>query len=342
MNRSDAAIAASIFWADLDAVDGVDLLYPRSQAIEQFGYIADFRIGLTKELSGDRFFEALLLYNQFKMTHDVSYMDQLWLEDIGSSVTQARTERNFDRSKTWGLHFGYVQPIPESEWRIGGILTANWKSHPKIPNYELMNIPRDPGNSWAYNIGLGFSRSFEKSTIGIDLVYEPIWSNTWADAADYVTTRSGHLLPPGYKTVENDFRFSDWILRMGLTSKENETFGFQLGLQARSIGYELDQKNYIEEFSRNQHERWDEWAATWGLLLNLDGLDIRYNGRWTTGTGRPGVDRRNLNSPGCASCLSADYILAPEGSLTLQNADVVTHQVTVAVPLTRQKAVGHK
>ena len=30
--------------------------------------------------------------------------------------------------------------------------------HPKIPNYEIMNIPRDPGTSWSYNLGVGIAR----------------------------------------------------------------------------------------------------------------------------------------------------------------------------------------
>ena len=36
---------------------------------------------------------------------------------------------------------------------LGWVATTNLMSHPKIPNYEIVNIPRDPGRSTAYNVG---------------------------------------------------------------------------------------------------------------------------------------------------------------------------------------------
>ncbi len=334
LNGSNTAIGGSVFWADLDAVDGVDLLYPGSQDIEQFGSILDLRMGLISELSDDRSLEAMLLYNRFDMTHDVTYNDWRWIEDLGNSIIDTRMERNLDRSRTWGVHLGYVVPIGSDGWRLGGIMTGNWVSHPKIPNYELMNIPRDPGNSWAYNIGLGFSRSEKLSVVGIDFIYEPILSNTWADAAERIETPIGRIILPGGKTVENDFQFSNYLLRLGFTSQENERFGIQFGLQVRSIGYKLVQNNYVQEFRRKQRERWQEWTASFGLILNLQELQVKYQGRWTTGTGQPGVSgNATLESAGDSRGFQS-IIVAPSGSLTLLDAHVITHRITVSIPIT--------
>ena len=147
--------------------------------------------------------------------------------------------------------------VSDSGWRIGGIMTGNWKSYPKIPNYSIMNIPRDPGNASAYNLGFGFSKTHENVTLGVDFVYEPIWSNTWANAAEPVTTNDGGHIPVGGKTIENDFRFSNKLLRMGI-HEEGKRFGYQLGIQVRSIRYLLDQYDYIENFQRSQIEQWLE------------------------------------------------------------------------------------
>jgi len=70
----------------------------------------------------------------------------------------------------------YVQPRGEDSWCIGGILTGDRKQHPKIPNDELQNIPRDPGQSWAYNLGIARNR-FGKRAIALssggDIVLAP-------------------------------------------------------------------------------------------------------------------------------------------------------------------------
>jgi hypothetical protein len=335
LDDSDATIGASIFWADLDGVDGVDMLYAQSQSIQQYGHIVDLRVGLLNEWAGDRSLEFLLLHHRVNMTHDVSYIDWILNEWEPLSTRQMRTEKNLDRSNTWGLHIGYCRPLSQKDWHIGTLLTGNWKTHPKIPNYEIMNIPRDPGNSCAYNIGVGLSRQREHSVFGVDFIYEPIWSNTWADAAESIETESGKTIRAGEKTVENDFKFSNSLVRLGL-SREKGSFGFQIGIQARSIRYRLDQYDYIEEFRRKQRESWMEWTVSLGLILKFQEFQIRYLGRVTMGTGRPGTAFNNFATTREALAYYdefSDFIIAPSGPMTLQDVTVLTHQITVSLPI---------
>jgi hypothetical protein len=324
------SIAASVFGASLEAVDGVDLLYALSQNLDQSGSMLDYRVGLVTELGKDRSLELLVLHNRFDMTHDVTYIDVWWDPVLHRTQAQTRLETNLDRTNTWGLHLGYDQPLTETGWRIGGILTGNRKSHPKIPNYEIMNIPRDPGYSWAYNVGLGLSRTQGPAAFGIDFIYEPIWSETWADTDTVMTTRTGRTIEAGGKTVENDFRFSNALLRTGI-SRENEKAGFQLGLQVRSIQYWLDQYNNLEEARRKQKESWMEWTPSWGAGLKFPEFEVRYMGRVTTGTGRPGVAWTGPRAE--AAFAASDFIVAPSGPLTLQEARVLTQQISVSIPI---------
>jgi hypothetical protein len=120
------------------------------------------------------------------------------------------------------------------------VATTNLMSHPKIPDYEIQNIPRDPGNSQAFNLGAGLSRSAHGSTFALDAVYEPIWSYTWADAAAPLQTSAGATIPAGGKTIENRFRFSNALIRMGFSqdmpfAQDAKAFGFQLGLAVHRI-----------------------------------------------------------------------------------------------------------
>ena len=326
------SVAASAFGADLEAVEGVDFLYARAQRIAQDGHMLDYRLGLVAEGSDGRALELLLLHNRVNMTHDVTYQNWLWDPVTRRGTIQTRVETNLDRTRTWGAHAGYEQPLGDDGVRLGVVLTGNHKSHPKIPNYEIMNIPRDPGYSWAYNVGVGLSRTEGPATLGVDLVYEPIWSETWADSDTTVKTRSGRVIEPGGKTVENDFRFSNFLLRAGL-AREQERWGFQLGLQARNIHYWLDQRDNVRETQRDQEEEWLEWTPTWGASVKFPEFHVRYTGRRTTGTGHPGVAWEGRGTP--ASLQAADFIVAPGGTLTLQEAAVWTHQVAVMVPLGR-------
>ncbi len=331
---ANAALGGSVFWAGLDAVQGVDLLYAGSQSIDQEGHLLDLRLGWYGELSGERTYEVLLLHNRLDMTHDVTYLDWVFPNPLPVEP-QPRVETNLDRTNTWGVHLGYVQPLGAPGWRIGGILTSNWKSHPKIPNYEIQNIPRDPGDSFGMNFGLGISRSLDETTFGIDLIFEPIWSDTWAEAAAQDTSVSGRVIPVGGKTVENDFSFTNALIRTGF-GYQHEAFGFQLGLRVRSYDYELEQIDLIEETKRRQNESWIEWTPTWGLTLTFTEIEVRYQGRVTSGTGQPGTAWTTVGFGRFESALdagAADFIVAPSGPLTLQDASVTAHQFSLSIPV---------
>jgi len=328
------AIGASVSAADLEAVDGVELLYANSSLIEQYGRTVDYRLGVAGDLEGNRTFEVLLLHNRIRMTHDVTYSNLPGL--FVDPPMPSTMKRNYDYSNSTGIHFGYVQPMAQEGWRVGGILTGNWKSHPKIPEYELENmspIPKDPGNSWAYNLGFGFSKMSESSIIGIDFIFEPVWTETWGEAGEPIPTNTGLIIPIGGKTVENDFRFDNYIFRMGTQWVRGST-GFQLGLQLRSVNYKLNQLNNIEGFARLQREHWIEWTPSWGINLSLPEFGLYYVGRLRAGTGRPGAASVwGFDRDVGMVLLSGDFLVAPTASLVLQDATVVTHQFFMVIPL---------
>ena len=328
------AIGASVMLASLNAVDGVEHMYALSSDIDQFGHLEDYRLGLTAQLAGDRSLEVVVLHNRFDMTHDVTYVDWILADSTAWTWEQrVRLETNLDKTQTWGLHLGYVQPIGTSAWRVGGVLTANRKSHPKIPNYELMNIPRDPGTSWAYNLGVGASKTEGPTTFAVDLVYEPAVSHTWVEALVDVTSASGRVIGSGEKTLENRFNFSNAVIRLGV-ARQVDIATLQLGLQVYSYNYTLRQQDHVAVTNRRQNEQWMEWTPSWGASFAFADLEVRYLGRVVTGTGRPGVAWNGLVAERAAVLSAAnDIVVAPGGPLTLQTARVLTHQLGIAVPI---------
>jgi len=336
------SLGAAALWSGLHALDGVDLLYAGSRRVEQTGYAMDVRLGLLKEWVGGRSLEAILLHNRFAATHDVTYADLFWDPATQRTLQRARLEENQDRTNTWGLHVEYERPMAQAGWRIGWLATANLMSHPKIPTYEIANvpaIPRDPGRSAAYNLGVGISKTRGMGTFAIDAVFEPIWSYTWADAAAPVATAPGDTIAAGGKTVENHFRFSNALIRMGagrdieLGGGLGKAAGVQFGLIVRSVRYRLAQTDHVQALARTLTTGWLEWTPTWGLSLRFPEFEIRYRGRVTHGAGRPG----GLSFPVLWSrdvALAGGSILAaPNGPLNLTDVNTATHQISLSVPL---------
>jgi hypothetical protein len=333
------SVGASFSWALLNAIDGVDLLYPGSQSINQFGHAVDVRVGLLKEWPGDRSLDAVLLHNRFGMSEDVTYTDLFWDPGTQRVLQRPRVDRELDRTNAWGLHLQYERPLGAPGWRIGWIATGNLMSHPKIPNYEIMSIPRDPGHSQAYQVGVGVSRSDGPATFGLDAVYEPIWSHRYATAEVPTETTGGNTIPPGGKTIENRFRFSNALFRMGVARElplgaRPRTAAWQLGVAVHAIHYWLTQQDHVLDARRAREDWWVEWTPTWGLTLRFPELELRYSGRITKGTGRPGTQTGGIIAFDDASAVRAGGLLvAPNGPLTLQHVNVVTHQFSLSLPL---------
>src|SRR5207247_3475658 len=100
---------------------------------------------------------------------------------------------------------------------IVSIQTLNRPPHLKLPNYDITNvavIPWDPGRSYASDLGVGLSKALGHATFGVDAIYPPISSYTWADAMAPTTTLGGDTIATGGKTVENRFRFSNAVFRI--------------------------------------------------------------------------------------------------------------------------------
>jgi len=335
---SGLSVGGSIAWAKLRALDGVDLLYPGSRRVDQSGETFDARLGVLKEWAGDRSFEAIVLHERFRMTHEVTFLDVFWDPGTQQFLQSSRLERNRDFSKRWGVQVKYERPLAASEWRIGWLATFNRISQPNTPNSDVLNIPQDPGRATAYELGVGVSRTYGPSVFGMDVVYQPIWSTTWAEAQTPVVKLAGGTIPVGGRTVENGFHFSNALIRIGVSREVTlgpltRTAALQLGLAVRSVHYNLAQQDHVDAVTRHLEESWLEWTPTWGLSFRFPELELRYRGRVSHGTDRLVASNQNgfIANPVAGG---APGFFPPAGSaMTLDGVHVVTHQFSVSLPL---------
>jgi hypothetical protein len=341
---SNLSIGASALWTGLHALDGVDLLYNGSIRVAQTGHAIDFRMGALKEWPGERgarTLEAVVLHNRFAATHNVLYADQLWDPGSQQFVVQTRTDHNVDQTNTWGAQLEYQMPLATPGWCIGWLATVNRATHPKLPNYDITNvavIPWDPGRSYAYNLGVGLSKVLGPATFGVDAIYEPIRSYTWADAIVPTATLGGDTIAVGGETVENRFKFSNAVFRVGVgrdiaLEGSPKAVGVQFGLMVRSINYRLQQIDHIELTQRSLRTGWLEWSPTWGLTLRFPELELRYRGRVTKGAGRPGFDGQFVVGARDLAVSTGAILAVPSGPLSLVDVNTATHQISLSLPI---------
>ena len=340
--QAGLSVGASAQWSGLRDMDGVDLLYAGSRNIDQHGSAMDVRVGALKMWPGDRALEATLLHNYYGMTHDVTWTSAFWDPNTRSTVFRDRLEQNLDQNKVWGMHLRYSQPIADAGWRIGTVMTTNLMSHPKLPEYQIAQvatIPWDPGRSAAYDLGVGIAKAAGPTRFGFDAIYEPIKTHTWGESPDSIVTPFG-TRPPGAKTTENWFRFSNAIVRTGVSREipmdslriSLHAVRLEAGLALRSISYKFNQTDHVSRLDRGQNESWMEWTRTWGFGIRFSDLEFRYVGRTTTGAGRPGIvdNTRGFLVPAAAD---ANFLAPPNGPTTLTPVAVTTHQLSVSLPI---------
>jgi hypothetical protein len=335
---SGLSLGGSVLWSRLQVMDGVALLYPGSERISQSGHGLDLRLGLLKEWAGNRSLEALVLHHRFGMTQDVVYLDQFWDPGTQQFVQVPRVEHSLDRATTWGMHLAYQRPLNMSGWRIGWLVTGNRLSQPRIPEEEILAVPGNQGRSTAYNLGVGLSKSRGSGTFAIDAVYEPIWSATWAVATTPVVTTRGETIPAGGRTVENRFRFSNAVVRLGVSRETafadiEKAFGFQLGLAMRVVRYRLAHNDRVAVTEQRQREHWVEWTPTWGVSLRFPELEVSYRGRVTNGSGRPSTDLTFATGQPIDLLPPGRILVSPGGPLNLAGVATVTHQISLSLPL---------
>lgn len=315
--------AGSVSWSELHAIDGVNLLYPGSYDIKQYGRSLDYKIGLMGELSEKEQLEFVIARTTFKSSHEVTYNNPYWFyTDIWFGGY--RTELNKDESNGWIIHTKYDNSISDKV-KVGAVFTVNWKEHPKIPNYALANIPRDPGSSTAYNIGVGIVDSGERTTLGFEYIYEPMTSYTWAEAG------TGNLsYPSSFKTVENFFDFYNHIIRGGIYTKTDISWlDYRLGVQLYFNKYNLKQNDNILNTSRTVNEDWLETTLCGGLTINLSGFKILYSLQVILGNGIVGSENNRVIAYDIASMRGeADFLIAPGGSLSVDDIPLITQQIS--------------
>ena len=311
-SRLRTAVGLSGHYAHLQGTDGLYLLYPNASRLSQRGRLWQLRLGLAGDRpTGDQW-GALAGWYGYRLRQS------------------ARGVENMDENEGWFAQADYRKRLSPA---LDAAVSLLWdqKYHPKIPDYPIAGIPRDPGRTRGINIGAGLKWAEGGTIAAVDLIYEPIDVKTWADAAADFTTWDGRLFRKGAVTMRNDYQFHNLILRSGLQISPLPWLDLRSGLQIRFYSYDYYQNDFINRFERRgkPQREWTEVDATGGATVTLERIAISYSLRLQTGTGlleRQWLwfwDRMEDFSAG------ADFIVPPTVTLNVTPVTYYTHRVTL-------------
>ncbi len=330
------SLGAGTFDVRLEALDGMHALYTGSDSIALLGKINDLRVGILKEWRSGRTAEIVVLHNRTDVSHDVTFRTGAWDPNTGLPSSTTQFEHHDDRTRVIGAHTEFVTRASDSA-RFGWLATVNRLNHPKVPSYRFSNLPRDPGTTYAYNFGFGASKLAERSAYAIDLIYEPVFSHTWAEAGPNATDEDGMALAPDARTVENRFRFSNVKFRVGVSTQmgvgpdTSKALDIEFGLSIARNAYHLRRQNNLTGAVGHQDVDWFEWGPAFGLLMRTRHFQIGYRGRLSCSPGAcspsfgHGEDLVQPDGPG--------VIAAPGPILALDYGHVFVQKLSIVVPL---------
>ena len=136
-------------------------------------------------------------------------------------------------------------------------------------------------------MGFGIGRCRKPPTVGIDIACQSTWNHTWQEAASRIATPGG-FPETDERTIANHLAFSNVVLCSGM-NQQFRHFGLQIGLEARSSAWHVEQDDHLQGTVHDQDEARPEWKPTIGTRVRFDDIDLQWTTRVTTGTGLPRV-----------------------------------------------------
>jgi hypothetical protein len=307
--KTNFSAGAGIDFAYLRGVEGVSFLYPNFDQLDQEGLLFNFRLGLAGTLSEKDEISFLGMRHHYKAHHEAN-----------------RTIENKDQNHGWLLRAEYRRLLTP-QWRAGLQITGNWKKHPKIPDYPLSGVPRDPGTTHAYDFGVGLSWKIPYLLIATEAIYEPIDTKTWVEAESPIQTNDGRYLNKGEITIRNDYKFFNRILRLGVEAGSENWLALRAGVQAKVFKYDYHHLNVLTSHARwsKPHSQWTEMTWTGGVSFRRDKKEWLYTLQVITGNSF--LRARPRRPEGYKDF--TDFLIPPVRELNFDRVPMFMQQVSV-------------
>ncbi len=328
---TNVAVGIGGGYSDIHATDGLLFLYSNSTGVSLSGKGWDAHLGAAAELADIGELQIVGGYSSYKSTHEAE--QRFGLERV----------ENKDEVNAWYLQTGLRKTINE-RLTVGVRLTGNLKDHPKIPEYSVAGIPRDPGTTYAMNAGLGFSwKTSSDAVFAFEYAIEPVSSETWVEAEVERDVNGGRTILPGEKEQQNDYTFLNHVIRAGAQVPLDTWLTFRFGAAMKAYNFDYHHENFITNLTRDVESQnsWTEVTLTSGLFATIGGMTFAYQAEMLNGLGileqsgsffrAPAFDAPEGNA--VRSSAVADYLIPPNGNVQVRPIPVIAQRLSFTMPL---------
>ncbi len=319
---TDFFIGCGLSGVLVKGVDGVGMLYPGALSLEQSGYVLNSRVGLYRHGRRGGQLDMLVAGHSFGVQHKAKY-------DDGGSASNKDTNYGLKAAAAYDRPLG-------GGYRAGMAMEWSWRYHPKIPDYPLSGVPRDPGITRALDMGLGLSWLDDETLMAIDAIFERVDGRTWVAAETSTERDDGSNIPRGEPVLWNNYLFTNGLLRLGVETRLREDLRVQLGSQIRTYRVDYTRKDEItgDSLFVKRQGQWAELVLTGGAVLTREPWEWIYSLQVVNGNGIPGrtgwwwMPRLNGTKFAYADAFGADFYIPPLG-VGIEPVPVLMHQVTL-------------
>jgi hypothetical protein len=293
-------------------------LYPNATSFSVSGTDMTMRLGITQQMVDSSELSLVAGRKIFETYQHAEY-------------TRGMPVDNVDKNRAWFAQALYRRHLTDNT-TLGLNAVGNWKEHPKIPDYPITGIPRDPGTTEAYNFGAGLAWTGDsRTTLAVEYVIEPISSKTWVEAESDQQI-NGQTVHAGDVTQRNNYTFLNHILRIGANLHPASWLTVCAGASLHSYSYDYE---FIDEFRGTRRQtspqmEWTEIDITGGLTAAFGPVALSYQAGLLIGAGVlertqvwGGWDRgMGLAVP------DMDFFLPPNPWAQVHPTPEITHQVS--------------
>jgi hypothetical protein len=336
---SKVSFGLKLAYGELELLDGERRLHPSALALSQAGETRTVTLGTTYTPKPDHSFRATLSNSLVEMEHEWTGWRRRASEIPGiPGPAELWSWTDGSRFEAWEGRVHYTLSIPRERLRLTAMASLRKRDQSRVPGYDLVHIPFDPGSTTIGEFGLAWDAVGPLFRLAIEAGVSPGSAETTI-LADSAQSLNGTTLQPGDPAFGHDFRFNNWWATAGV-DVPIRSGGFQLGLGARGHRFRLDQRDHLRGEDHEYKISWTEWMPSLGVRAVIWGVEMGYAVRLIN-RGTAPCDPHSYRSrcrPWPVPYHFTGLRVAPTLPEDLPDFSFTTHQLTVSVPLGRARS----
>ncbi len=330
------SIGLKLAYADLGILDGERRLYPSALSVSQTGRARTVTLGAQQRFRERHTVRVTVSNSHLAMSDEVTGWRRLPSDIPGAELLPPELwiREEGSRSDIWEGTVRYSVQIPDRSVRFGAMASVWARDQSRVPKYDWVHVPRDPGTSTMGELGVGVETVGRPMRLAMEIAVAPGTGHTLLLSDSTIMGGDGTTIQPGDPILNNDFRFRNWRAGVGAEVPFRKG-GFQVGLGLHRYSFRLKQRDLVWEQDRDADVSWTELVPSIGGWVEIGRVEVGYSLRLVNRGFSPCEDYSYRTS--CQGVPVRYHFtemrVAPTLPDDLPDFRLTSHQLTVSLPV---------